>query len=167
MTDPHDIKHNGIYNITEVPLPSIYSPFERILLTANGNLQRIMMAYYNQPVHLRIIYNQVTAAAADHSLHSSPPLYKLKRQVELYVQKDKDSHVFCTATSDIDIFHKKYLDALVHQGMGVGQLLRTINIYPEFTLKNMGRNDIGLWREYTLTCPQAIHCLIHEQFHTF
>ncbi|KAJ3103358.1 hypothetical protein HDU97_010196 [Phlyctochytrium planicorne] len=42
---------------TAIRLPDIFSPLERILLTANGNVQRILSAYHNAPVTISIIEN--------------------------------------------------------------------------------------------------------------
>lgn len=39
---------------TDVQIQGEFSPFERVILTANGNLQRIMSAYYGAPVHVKI-----------------------------------------------------------------------------------------------------------------
>lgn len=40
-------------------LPEAFSPFERMILQANGNLQRILSAYYNVPSQVEIIRNDV------------------------------------------------------------------------------------------------------------
>ena len=39
---------------TDINIQGEFSPFERVILTANGNLQRIMSAYYGAPVHVKI-----------------------------------------------------------------------------------------------------------------
>lgn len=38
-------------------LPDEFSPMERMILQANGNLQRLLSAYYNVPSHVEIIKN--------------------------------------------------------------------------------------------------------------
>lgn len=38
-------------------MPDSFSPLERMLLQATGNLQRIMSAYYNVPSHVKILKN--------------------------------------------------------------------------------------------------------------
>ena len=40
---------------TNVIINGKFSPLERIILTANGNLQRIMSAYYGAPVIVDVI----------------------------------------------------------------------------------------------------------------
>lgn len=38
-----------------------FSPIERIILTANGNLQRIMSAYYGAPVYVHVLKSNLIA----------------------------------------------------------------------------------------------------------
>lgn len=40
-------------------LPESFSPFERMILQATGNLQRLLSAYYNVPSQVKIIKNDV------------------------------------------------------------------------------------------------------------
>lgn len=47
-----------------------FTPIERILLTANGNLQRILSAFFNSAVTVKIIYNnQITDNEFDRKVH--------------------------------------------------------------------------------------------------
>lgn len=46
-------------------LPEAFSPFERMIIQANGNLQRILSAYYNVPSHVKIIKNEVVKSNDD------------------------------------------------------------------------------------------------------
>ena len=41
------------------PTESQFNRIERILLTANGNLQRILSAFFNATVFVKIIYNNL------------------------------------------------------------------------------------------------------------
>eukprot|EP00123_Amoebidium_parasiticum_P000887 comp11806_c0_seq1/m.6418 comp11806_c0_seq1/g.6418 ORF comp11806_c0_seq1/g.6418 comp11806_c0_seq1/m.6418 type:complete len:106 (-) comp11806_c0_seq1:315-632(-) len=43
---------------TWVSLPEDFTPLERVILTANGNLQRVMSSYYNAKVDVHIVYNR-------------------------------------------------------------------------------------------------------------
>ncbi|KAI8847336.1 hypothetical protein BC829DRAFT_477322 [Chytridium lagenaria] len=52
---------------TAITLPNEFSPLERILLTANGNVQRILSAYYNSPVSVSIKYNTLRPTIPDTS----------------------------------------------------------------------------------------------------
>ena len=62
-----------------------FSPMERIVLTSNGNLQRIMNSYYGEKVTVKVIKcNQIDGNNFD-------------RHVELYVNNKK----FCTAIGKV------------------------------------------------------------------
>lgn len=52
------------------PKQDEFTPIERIILTANGNLQRILSAFFNAAVTVKIIYNNViTANEFDRKVH--------------------------------------------------------------------------------------------------
>ncbi|KAJ2581461.1 hypothetical protein H4S00_004530, partial [Coemansia sp. D1744] len=43
---------------TSCMLPDVFkNPVQRIMLMANGNLQRVLSAYYNLPVSVEVVYN--------------------------------------------------------------------------------------------------------------
>ncbi len=48
---------------TRTRLPDDFSPMQRILLTANGNVQRILSAFYNDTVTVRVIRNDARKEA--------------------------------------------------------------------------------------------------------
>ena len=51
--------------IVSFPLEEQFNGIERVLLTANGNLQRIMSAYYNSQVTVNIIHSTRISNAFD------------------------------------------------------------------------------------------------------
>jgi hypothetical protein len=47
-----------------------FTPIERIILTANGNLQRILSAFFNDTISVKIIYNnQISDYEFDRKVH--------------------------------------------------------------------------------------------------
>lgn len=61
-----------------------FTPIERIILTANGNLQRIMSAYYGSKVTVEVI----KCDRISHTLFA--------REVNLLVDgKVRDNHIIC------------------------------------------------------------------------
>ncbi|TPX60690.1 hypothetical protein PhCBS80983_g01651 [Powellomyces hirtus] len=139
---------------TSVLIPEGYTPLERILLTANGNVQRILSAYHNAKVTVEILKNELAS-----SLDDVPAIFHRK---VLLIIKGKTC---CTANSTVIIRDEKYLRLLVDQHVGIGQLFRYLNILPEFALTKVGRDPAGngFWRKYTLSSP-GIVCEIHEDF---
>ena len=71
---------------TDIQIHGEFSPFERVILTANGNLQRIMSAYYGAPVHVKINKcNRVGDETFD-------------REVDIYVGE----YAFCRAMGKVN-----------------------------------------------------------------
>ncbi|KAI8801360.1 hypothetical protein BJ742DRAFT_837723 [Cladochytrium replicatum] len=141
---------------TTTTLPPGFSPLERILLTANGNVQRILSAYFNSTVKVQIIYN-VLKDPGPGALERLPVCFK--REVDIICREK----VCCHATSTITISNAAYVSLVTEKGVGIGQLFRYLNMLPEFELLDLGRNEKGFWRRYVL-CSEGISCEILEEF---
>jgi len=123
---------------------------ERVVLTANGNLQRIMSAYYGSPVTVRVKKCQ--------KVENSSMLYD--REVDLV----SGGRVFCTAVGKIQLLDESCVEAVESKKIGVGQLFRYLGALPRFVLHEAGRKEGGvLWRRYSLSCDQ-LTCEFTETF---
>eukprot|EP01134_Creolimax_fragrantissima_P005654 CFRG5654T1 len=130
-------------------LPDDFTGLERIVLTANGTLQRIISSYYNAEVSVRIKFNN---ARSDEGWYD--------REVELLIF----DQVFCVAKSEIHLGRKEYVDLVEIEKIGLGQLFRHLNLLPFFHLLKAGKKQNGgFWRTYTLQSP-GITCRITETF---
>ncbi|CAM9613668.1 unnamed protein product [Discosporangium mesarthrocarpum] len=127
---------------------SQFDPVERIVLTANGNLQRVISSYYNAAVSVSIVKCDETGDAT------------YDREVTLSVNGRK----LCTAKS-IMVLHSPACVKAVRGGeVGIGQLLRLLEVLPSFELLNAGRTSAGgFWRVYDLH-SRHFSCRIHEEF---
>ncbi|TPX35353.1 hypothetical protein SmJEL517_g02203 [Synchytrium microbalum] len=131
---------------TFVSLSDEFTPMQRILLTANGNVQRILSAYYNAPVTVDILFNEKIAGSTENCI-------MFNRSVDIKVNK----YTCCRATSTVSIYDPAYLKLVEEDGVGIGQLFRYLNILPEFQLLEVGRDDGvaggvgGFWRRYILS----------------
>lgn len=152
------------YNITR--------PLDRILLTANGNVQRLVSSYYDAPV--RVIVKYCGKSQQGYGDQNSTTFERL---VELQVFNT----TFCVASSTLHVLDKDCLRLIESGRVGLGQLFQYYNVLPEFTLLNAGpaENDFdgahewfmsdatermgGFWRDYRLDC-QYISCRIQERF---
>ncbi|KAJ3227286.1 hypothetical protein HK099_002650 [Clydaea vesicula] len=114
-----------------ISLPKGFTPLERILLTANGNVQRIISSYYNSPVTVEIISNQLKNSSNTDSVN----VYE--REVNLHCM----NNICCNAVSTIKVSNEDYIDLIENQKVGVGQLFRYCNLLPEFVLLNVGKNE--------------------------
>jgi hypothetical protein len=158
----------------------IKHPLDRMALTANGNLQRLVSSYYDAPVSvvvdsciLRVTSvnhndNGTTSMSASASSSSMPKTWD--RTVHLTVF---GGQTFCAAVSVITV-HDPLCQQLVQSGqVGLGQLFRYLDLLPEFTLRGAGAgagkgsgaggSGGGFWRDYTLSCAE-LTCDIHEVF---
>ena len=167
--------------------PYFTNPLDRMILTANGNVQRLVSSYYDHPVQLNILYctrrrpkQEDTVDNTTAATSTSPIIWD--RQVELSLFQ----HVFCRATSVITVpdgsgfsLDPSFTDD-DDAPNGLAQFFRHCNILPHFTLHAAGalpnndtdrnnddtgndRSNGGFWRDYTLACPQ-LTCRIREEF---
>jgi hypothetical protein len=124
-----------------------FSPIERVLLSANGNLQRLVSSYLNAHVTVTV----------QHSTKKSHGVYE--REVALLAQGQQ----FGVATSTVTLSRDDCIDAVDRRGVAIGQMFRHLNIMPRFTLHRFGEQADGrFWREYTLE-GSGVSCKILEQ----
>ena len=148
----------------------ITNPLDRLLLTANGNLQRLVASYYDAPVTVVVQSctprRSLTVVASPTTVFPPPPPQIWDRCVQLQVL----GRTFVTAQSVI-VVHDPVCQQLVQSGtVGLGQLFRHLNLLPEFELhaarsssSNSGGGGRLQWREYTLRCRE-LTCRIVETF---
>jgi hypothetical protein len=144
----------------------IRHPLDRMALTANGNLQRLICSYYDAPVSVTLDrqYRErerdldIRGEQDDNSQTidepTGAPLNGDRARSAANADSSSASHVwhrvvhlsvfdrtFCTATSVITV-HDPTCQALVESGkVGLGQLFRYLDLLPEFTLLGAGRMD--------------------------
>ena len=124
-----------------------FSPIERVLLSANGNLQRLVSSYLSAHVTVTV----------QHSTKKSHGVYE--REVALLAQGQQ----FGVATSTVTLSREDCIDAVDRRGVAIGQMFRHLNIMPRFTLHRFGEQADGrFWREYTLE-GSGVSCRITEQ----
>uniref|UniRef100_A0A7S2L0C0 Uncharacterized protein n=1 Tax=Leptocylindrus danicus TaxID=163516 RepID=A0A7S2L0C0_9STRA len=132
-----------------------FSALDRIALTANGNLQRIVSSFYDSPVTV-----VVNSCVERPRLCASENAGVWDRSVDLKVYNKR----FCRATSEITV-HEPMCAELVRSGeVGLGQLFRYLDKLPTFDLLDAGRTESGgMWRLYELKSKE-LTCSIFEDF---
>ncbi|KAI8927581.1 hypothetical protein BC831DRAFT_451967 [Entophlyctis helioformis] len=138
---------------TTTVLDGGFSPLERIVLTANGNLQRILSAYFNSKVTVDLVRNNQVDSA------DYPDALVFDREVDIMCL----NKVCCNAKSTVIISRPEYARLVTVDKVGIGQLFRYLNILPEFRLINVFRTEQGLLRDYSLECD-GVRCIIREEF---
>lgn len=104
--------------LTKVNIDSSFSPMERVALTCNGNLQRVMSAYYGTTVEVKVKRcDNVAYGVYD-------------REVDLIAF----GKVFCTAIGQISTTDARCMDAVASNKIGIGQLFASLGVLPEFAL---------------------------------
>lgn len=133
---------------TSVNVDLAYAPLERVVLTANGNLQRIMSAYYGASVVVDVLLcERVEDRVYD-------------REVNLMM----DGQKFCNAKGKIELLDDDCIEAVESKNVGVGQLFRYLGLLPSFELLGAGHNEQGeLWRTYILSTAK-LTCTFTETF---
>lgn len=57
---PLDGKYSRfLQTVSYIPDAQLYTALERIVLTANGNLQRILSAYYDMPIEVKVLQSDL------------------------------------------------------------------------------------------------------------
>ncbi|KAJ7066610.1 hypothetical protein C8F01DRAFT_1123923 [Mycena amicta] len=164
--------------------PKELTGMERVALSAQGDLQRILSAFFARPIVLALIYSHTFTKHVDGTLAplSMPnpaavaaacpdaPLVQ-NRQVHLQC----GGKLVCTATSTVKISSARCAHLFLEEKYGIGQLFSKLEVTPSFELvgvgignqdedaeKGLGRGP-QLWRKYRLSIPE-IECEILEVF---
>ncbi|KAI8969122.1 hypothetical protein BDF20DRAFT_893344 [Mycotypha africana] len=138
-------------------LPDTFSPVERMILQATGNLQRILSAYYNVPSHVKIVKNQrVPCKDTTHM--------QFDRRVQVFFQEK----LAYEADSILKVKDKNVLELIEKHKYGLGQIFGHTHRSPDFVLHAIGRHGeapgASFWRDYTLTIPDVLDCFVRETF---
>ncbi|KAJ3111377.1 hypothetical protein HK100_002706, partial [Physocladia obscura] len=147
---------------TLIRLPDEFSPLERILLTANGNVQRILRPSTPLSSTTATTMSSVENIA---NFSKNDVVAEYDRHVEL-LHGPNNNRLACSATSTVTLGNSEYLRLIDEEHIGIGQLFRYLNILPNFELLSVGRDEATFWRVYTLSSGLDIQCVLKEVFPT-
>ncbi|CAO3624257.1 unnamed protein product [Mucor hiemalis] len=129
-----------------------------MIIQANGNLQRILSAYYNVPSHVKIIKNEVVKSNDD-TQHM-----QFNRKIVMYFE-EKFAY---EAESILLVKDETVLELIEKHKYGLGQIFGHTRRSPDFLLHAVGRHGnapgASFWRDYTLSIPDVLECFIRETF---
>jgi hypothetical protein len=133
----------------------IYHPLDRLALTANGNLQRLLASYYDAPVTVEVEYCTLRSTVpTENTLPDSSVIFEPQGQLDYRPINntigslstwDRRVHLrvynqtVCTATSVIHLYSRHGHELVASGQVGLGQLFRYWDILPTFTLHNASR----------------------------
>ncbi|KAL6302059.1 hypothetical protein BKA93DRAFT_751480 [Sparassis latifolia] len=148
---------------------------ERIVLSAHGDLQRLLSAFFSRSINVALIYSHTTVEDPSGVSTSYPPSLSAlphpsptaplvqQRQVHLLC----GSSVVCVATSTVRVTAAAPAQLFFGQKYAIGQVFRKMGCIPEFELVEAGVDGLGgpgsLWRKYKLY-TEGFACEILEVF---
>ncbi|KAG0000583.1 hypothetical protein BGZ80_005965 [Entomortierella chlamydospora] len=139
---------------TSLSLPDGFFGFERILLTANGNLQRLISAYFNKTVSVKILEDVQVPLKED---EDPSVIARFQHEVNFLC----NSKIVCNAKSQVLIKDQEVYDLVVEKGVGISPIFRYLDKLPSFELHGLGRTEKTFWREYSLKIP-GVDCRFLE-----
>ena len=131
-------------------LPEGFTPLQRLLLTANGNVERVLSSYHNQQVQLLVVLNHKRE-------NTSATVYDREARLLL------DNRTLMTAKSTCFLTDATWSRVMEEERLPVGALFRRFNVLPTFTLHSAGIMPGGFWRQYQLRA-EGLTCEINETF---
>ncbi|KAF8074706.1 hypothetical protein FPV67DRAFT_1409095 [Lyophyllum atratum] len=172
------------------PWPQEVTGLERIALSAKGDLQRVLSAFFARPITIALVYSNTF----QHRSPETPTLISLPnpsaiaaasptspiiqtRQVHLQCS----GKIVCTATSTVRITSPMCAHLFLEEKYAIGQMFARMGKAPEFDLVSVGLGSAGdvtsekgllqrggerqdqLWRKYKLSVPD-FECEILEEF---
>ncbi|GBB84962.1 hypothetical protein RclHR1_11550004 [Rhizophagus clarus] len=196
-TDPRKTIPNNFGDVmssrtTTLLLPDEFSGLERICLTANGNLQRILSSWFNKTVKVDIVKNDsvniktdsqvrtlvttnetiiilnnnnvnYNSSNSDNTKQNEEELTSILKRFDREVNIICENKIVCNAKSDIIIRDHNIVQLIENEGFGIGQLFRYLDKLPSFHLHYIGKSTKIWWREYSLHIP-GVECYIKETF---
>ncbi|KZV82051.1 hypothetical protein EXIGLDRAFT_844089 [Exidia glandulosa HHB12029] len=123
--------------LIKFPWPQGITGLERVLLSAHGDLQRILSAYFAHQIDAEVVTAHTCYShSRDDEEGKALPLTQ-RRVVNLLC----GTTVVCQATSTIVVSSREVAD-LFDQGYFIGQVVRKLQQTPAFNLLSVGVKDI-------------------------
>ncbi|KAH8044733.1 hypothetical protein JL720_16999 [Aureococcus anophagefferens] len=129
----------------DLSLSSAFTPLQRIVLTANGNLQRILSAHHNRAVTVTVLRNERVKIGL------------WRRRVLIAV----DGTPACVAASVVTAVTREAIELADGGGVGIGQIFAELGGKQSFSLLEVSKNATTFSRTYTLANAH-IMCHVEE-----
>ncbi|KZT20851.1 hypothetical protein NEOLEDRAFT_1182183 [Neolentinus lepideus HHB14362 ss-1] len=144
----------------EITCPDDTTGIERIMLAAQGDLQRLLSSFFARPISVERVYAdtspRLAPASPDHPITQ-------KRQVQLKCA----SRIVCIATSFVALTSPECERLFLDEKFAIGQLFRQLRVAPKFTLLKVETRAVDGKRELERTYrleTAGISCDITEVF---
>ncbi|KAI0048734.1 hypothetical protein FA95DRAFT_1005763 [Auriscalpium vulgare] len=144
----------------EFTWPVDVTGIERIMLSAQGDLQRLLSSFFARPIDINRIYAHTSPRT--HPASEERPLTQ-RREVHLLCARK----TACVATSTVTITAPQCERLFLDEKFAIGQMFRKLQRTPEFALLDCGagveNGKRTLWRRYVLA-TEGFECDITEVF---
>ncbi|KAI9452493.1 hypothetical protein BJY52DRAFT_1153814 [Lactarius psammicola] len=144
----------------EFPWPVGLTGLERIMLSARGELQRLLSAFFSRTINIKSIYEHTSPRT--HTASPEEPITQ-RREVHLLC----GGKTVCVATSYVTITAPHCERLFLDEKFAIGQMFRKMQTPPQFALLDCGvrveDDKDTLWRRYTLS-TEGFVCDIVEVF---
>ncbi|KAF5375385.1 hypothetical protein D9615_007967 [Tricholomella constricta] len=174
------------------PWPQELTGLERIALSAKGDLQRVLSAFFARPISIALVYSNTYHHVSPHQpavpLSLPNPSAIASVSCDLPVIQTRQVHlqcsgkIVCTATSTVRITSPECAHLFLEEKYAIGQMFARMGKAPEFDLMSVGLGPISdddtppsekapfggrqvqqLWRKYKLIVAD-FECEILEVF---
>jgi len=144
----------------EFSWPADLTGLERIMLSAHGDLQRLLSAFFASSINIKTIYAHTSPRT--HVASPEEPITQ-RREVHLIC----GGKTACIATSNVTLTAPHCERLFLDEKFAIGQMFRKMQSPPQFALLECGSRIEGgtrvLWRRYTLS-TEGFVCDITEVF---
>lgn len=147
-------------NVELTCVPDDTTGLERIMLAAQGDLQRLLSSFFGRPIFIELIYAhcspRLTPASSDNPITQS-------REVHLVCE----SCTVCVATSTVTITSPQCERLFLDEKFPIGQTFRRLNRTPKFSLLNVETQAIDGKRELRRTYKLETEGFVAEILEVF
>ncbi|RPD65836.1 hypothetical protein L226DRAFT_499978 [Lentinus tigrinus ALCF2SS1-7] len=152
--------YTGASTSIQIQHADAFTGVERIMLVAQGDLQRHLSAFFARTITIECMYTKTgprgLGASRDNPIRQ-------ERQVQLKC----GSRVLCIATSSVTVTSSECERLLLDERFALGQIFRHLRTYPEFALLKVDAQVVNGLRELRRTYQletEGICCEIEEVF---
>ncbi|TFK60443.1 hypothetical protein BDN72DRAFT_805695 [Pluteus cervinus] len=166
------------------PWPPHITGLERIALSAQGDLQRVLSAFFARPITIALVYSDTFTVSSDNltmiPLKLPNPQAVAAASPEVPLVQTRQVHllcagrIVCTATSTVRISSPQCANLFLEEKFAIGQMFVELRRVPCFELIDVGTrprpgglawslDDHEIWRKYKLSIPD-FECEILEVF---
>ncbi|EJT99822.1 hypothetical protein DACRYDRAFT_109246 [Dacryopinax primogenitus] len=148
----------------QFPWPIEINGIERVVLSAKGDLQRVLSAYFGSPISVSPIF-QTPASSIPVSSEASPSTPITQHRVVHLLCASK---LVVVATSTVHLYTPRAASLLLDEKYAIGQCYRVMGQNPEFELDkvwldNAATGEERVTRRYRLSTEEMM-CEIEEVF---